>query len=172
MRSAPNLNSFGHLRRSRQKRQIWVCKKGLLFMNFSDPICLFCQELLRCPNKMKFGANLTHQIIYHTKKWNFLNFSSIPFDFFREREQLSPCSEEDFRSLALFFEGNELLGIFGRINCLWALEDQGMFLFGHLIVPSTLFSWVFSSFFYHSCLISDDATLVLNLRLEHTITGV
>ena len=48
-----------------------------------DPIFLFCWELLRCPNDLKFWAGLTHQIVYHTKKnWNVLNFSSICFNFF------------------------------------------------------------------------------------------
>ena len=35
---------------------------------FNRPqICLFCRELLRCPNDLKFGPDITHQIIYYAK---------------------------------------------------------------------------------------------------------
>ena len=68
VRSAPNFISFGLLRSSQQNRQIGSeqCMNSKHF--YRPRICLFCRELLRCPNDLKIGADLTHQIIYHTKK--------------------------------------------------------------------------------------------------------
>ena len=75
-------------------------------MNCFDPICLFCRDLLKYPNELKFGADLTHQIIYHIIFfWNFLNFSSICFEFFTDREQLSPGSRMNYRSLTAYLLG-------------------------------------------------------------------
>ena len=63
-----------------------IKKLFMIVRDCFDPICLFCRELLRCPNELNFGAHLTRQIIYHHKKiWNFLNFSSIFFEFFSKR---------------------------------------------------------------------------------------
>ena len=72
-------------------------------MNCFDPICLFCQELLKCPNELKFAADLTHQIIYHAKKWIFFEFSIICFELFSDREQMSLGTDLDIRSICILF---------------------------------------------------------------------
>ena len=69
---------------SQQKRQQIGSKQ---YMNnkyfYRPPICLFCWELLICPNDLKFGAGLTHQIVYHTNFIeNFLNLFWIFYEFF------------------------------------------------------------------------------------------
>ena len=50
-----------------------------------------------------WGAPRASNYLPPQKSWNFLNFSSICFEFFSEREHLSPGSDADFRISFHFF---------------------------------------------------------------------